>query len=223
MVLVPYIKFSLARVCPGSALILALALGLSMGCGSKAVTKEEFDGLDGRVTKLEDTVYRGAGSVGATGFGGQYPPGGVAQQSSPFAEVFGPAPGQKSSASERASYNRARSLLKQKKYSQAATAFSQQLSDFPGGSLAPNARYWLGECRYAVGDYSGAFLEFRQGFGDYPQSNKAPDYLLKMSYCQSLLGDGPGAMETLRILLAKYPDSDSARLVTSGRSRFAGI
>jgi TolA-binding protein len=60
------------------------------------------------------------------------------------------------------------------------------------------------------------------GFSDHPGSNKAPDYLLKMSYCQSLLGDGPGAMESLRQLLSSYPDSDSAKMVRSGRSRFAG-
>jgi tol-pal system protein YbgF len=101
-------------------------------------------------------------------------------------------------------------------------AFSEMLRDFPGGRLAPNARYWLGECRYAVGDFSGALIEFRQGLADYPQSNKAPDYLLKMSYCQSQLGDGPGAMESLRRLLSVYPESDSAKMVKSGRSRFTG-
>jgi tol-pal system protein YbgF len=155
--------------------------------------------------------------------GAAYAPGGVGAVDPAFAAALGPQSAQKVSGTERSRYNQAQSLLKQKKYAQAATAFNDMLRDFPSGQLAPNARYWLGECRYAVGDYGGAFLEFRQGYHDYPQSNKAADCLLKMSYCQSLLGDGPGAMETLRILLANYPDSDSARLVTSGRGRFAGI
>ncbi|MDR2302688.1 MAG: tol-pal system protein YbgF [Deltaproteobacteria bacterium] len=214
------------------ASFLAMAMIMATGCSSKAVTQDEFAGLTGRVDKLEQTVYRGSGQTAGSlatspGPSGAYPPGGGVDPA--FQAVFGPpsvsgAPSvQKTSASERSRYNRARSLLNQKKYAQAAAAFSEMLSDYPGGKLAPNARYWLGECRYAVGDYSGAFLEFRQGYNDYPQSNKAADCLLKMSYCQSLLGDGPGAMETLRILLANYPDSDSARLVTSGRGRFSGI
>ncbi|MDR0355203.1 MAG: tol-pal system protein YbgF, partial [Deltaproteobacteria bacterium] len=170
-----------------------------------------------------------------------YPPGGAVEPLDPaFLAVFGPAstgPAQsgavgspplvapapaQASASERSRYNQAQSLLKQKRYPQAAMAFSEMLRDFPGGRLAPNARYWLGECRYAVGDFSGALIEFRQGLADYPQSNKAPDYLLKMSYCQSQLGDGPGAMESLRRLLSVYPESDSAKMVKSGRSRFTG-
>jgi tol-pal system protein YbgF len=208
---------------------LLFCLGLLVGCSSKAVTQDEFAGLSGRVDKLEGTVYggRSPGSLGTpvADTGGAFP-GAIGTVDPAFTAALGPPQGKKgstASASERTRYNRARSLLKQKKYSLAATAFNEQLRDFPGGQLAPNARYWLGECRYAVGDFSGAFLEFRQGYADYPQSNKAPDYLLKMSYCQSLLGDGPGAMETLRVLLANFPDSDSARLVTSGRGRFRGI
>jgi tol-pal system protein YbgF len=97
------------------------------------------------------------------------------------------------------------------------------LADWPQGRLAPNARYWLGECHYAQGDFREAFMEFRQGINDYPSSAKAPDYLLKMAYCQSRLGDGPGAMESMRLLLDRYPESDSARMVQSGRSSFNGL
>jgi tol-pal system protein YbgF len=202
--------------------VLAAAVALA-GCAERGVTRDDFDGLTGRVDRLEQTVYRGEAAVSGTV--GQFPPGAADPA---FAAAFGPTPadsggGRAASASERSRYARARSLLAGKKYAQAAAAFGEMLRDFPGGKLAPNARYWLGECRYAVGDYQGAFLEFRQGYRDYPASNKAPDCLLKMSYCQSLLGEGPGAMETLRVLLANYPDSDSARLIASGRGRFAGI
>ncbi|MDR1309946.1 MAG: tol-pal system protein YbgF [Deltaproteobacteria bacterium] len=226
------------RPAPGvlALLVLVLALGLSWGCSwfGGGVSSDDFDALGGRVDRLEQAVFRGppgaAAQTGPVPGGAQYPPGGAIAPLDPaFASAFGPGTGQKDpsgpkpSASERSRYDRAQSLLKGKRYSQAAVAFSEMLRDFPGGALAPNARYWLGECRYAAGDYPGAFLEFRQGFGDYPGSNKAPDFLLKMSYCQSLLGDGPGAMETLRRLLASFPDSDPARLVKSGRGRFAGI
>jgi tol-pal system protein YbgF len=210
---------------------LALSLALCWGCSwfGGGVSRDDFDGLEGRVGRLEQKVFPAPAAPALEG-AAQYPPGGAAEPLNPaFAAAFGPGTGQKDparpkpSASERSRYSKAQSLLKGKRYAQAAAAFSEMLRDFPGGALAPNARYWLGECRYAAGDYSGAFLEFRQGYGDYPASNKAPDFLLKMSYCQSLLGDGPGAMETLRRLLASFPDSEPARLVKSGRGRFAGI
>jgi tol-pal system protein YbgF len=216
----------MVRLFFGLVLVLTMALGPVFGCAS--VTRDDFDGLSGRVDKLEQTVYQDQGvtTQSQVGLTPQYPPGGVAPLDPAFAAAFGPATEQKSTkstSSEKSRYNQARSLLKQKKYAQAATVFSELIKEYPAGNFAPNARYWLGECRYAVGDYSGALQEFKQGYIDYPKSNKAPDYLLKMSYCQSLLGDGPGAMQSLRQLLDAYPDSDSARLVTSGRSRFAGI
>jgi tol-pal system protein YbgF len=126
----------------------------------------------------------------------------------------------RASGNERNRYNRAMALLKGKRYDDAAAAFRAILADFPGGRLSPNARYWLGECHYAKGDFSSALQEFQRGFYDYPQSNKAPDYLLKAAYSQSRLGDGPGAMESLRVLLERYPSSNSANMVKSGRSRF---
>ncbi|MDR1487909.1 MAG: tol-pal system protein YbgF [Deltaproteobacteria bacterium] len=193
------------------------------------MAREEFDSLSGRVDKLETTVYAqsGALSYSASTNNFQGAPGFRQAQSNSLSPgtlspttVSPAAASPKPTASERTRYNQARALLKAKKYPQAANAFSQMLTDFPQGALAPNARYWLGECHYAVGDWQGAYAEFRQGYLDYPNSNKAPDYLLKMSYCLSLLGNGPAAMESLRQLLASYPDSDSAKLVKSGRTRF---
>jgi tol-pal system protein YbgF len=208
-------------------LFLTAALLLTGGCSwfQGDVAREEFDNLSGRVTKLEDSVYKSSSAYqpfpGSGSDPGLYGSPGVDPA---FAAAF-PAAGvsagpSKATASERTRYNRARSLLKSKKYAQAANAFSEMLRDFPQGSLAPNARYWLGECRYAAGDFQGALAEFRQGFIDYPNSLKGPDYLLKISYCQSRLGDGPGAMENIRRLLASYPESDSAKLVRSGRTHF---
>ncbi|MDR1677492.1 MAG: tol-pal system protein YbgF [Deltaproteobacteria bacterium] len=223
-------------------LALSLVSVMAQGCFSKKVTRDEFDGLSGRVDKLEQTVYpKPDEPVGGAGLSPVTAPGETAPLDPAFAAAFGlpptsvnpvvaPAASSKEkpvafavASTERRQYNQARSLLNQKKYAQAAGAFSDQLKAYPGGVLAPNARYWLGECRYAVGDYSAALLEFKQGYNDFPLSNKAPDFLLKMSYCQSYLGDGPGAMESMRLLLTNFPDSDSALLVKSGRSRFSGL
>jgi tol-pal system protein YbgF len=192
--------------------LLFFFLGLGLyGCGgAETVKRPEFDDLSGRVSTIEDIVIsRRAG-------GETWGPGGAPGAPTPTSVNAAP----QASRDERARYNQAMSLLRRRDYQAAANSFASFLSDFPGGKLAPNARYWLGETYYARGDFQGALREFRQGFNDYPQSAKAPDCLLKMSYSLSKLGDGPGAMETLRVLLERYPNSNSAALVKSGRSRF---
>ena len=227
--------FRRAALFPIFSLVFAILLPVCGCVLDQEVPREEFDTLTGRVVRLEDTVYKGGrsqasnvssqGSYAASpGYGSasqiSYGPGGP--ESGAFAAAIEGSQPPKASGSERSRYNRAHSLLKQKKYPQAAQAFAEMLASNPRGSLAPNARYWLGECRYAAGDYEGALIEFRQGLADYPSSNKAPDCLLKIAYCQSLLGDGPGAMNSLNLLLASYPNSPSAQLVRSGRTRFGG-
>ena len=97
------------------------------------------------------------------------------------------------------------------------------LTQNPGGALAPNARYWLGECHYASGRYREAALEFERCANDYPQSAKAPDSLLKLSYSYDRLSDGPRAMAVLDILLSRYPSSNAAAMIKSGRGRFSAV
>jgi tol-pal system protein YbgF len=92
------------------------------------------------------------------------------------------------------------------------------LAENPGGSLAPNARYWLGECHYAQGRYSQAAAEFLRCADDYPRTDKAADSLLKLSFSFDRLGDGPRAMAALDRLLGQYPNSNAAGLVKSGRA-----
>lgn len=123
---------------------------------------------------------------------------------------------------ERSSYQRGQSLLKQKQYDKAAAVFLHLLEQNPRSSLAPNSRYWLGECFYATGRFSEAAVEFQTCADDYPQSDKAPDSLLKLSYCYSQMGDGPRAMAVMDILLSNYPKSSSAELVRSGKAKFNG-
>ncbi|MDR1083458.1 MAG: tol-pal system protein YbgF [Deltaproteobacteria bacterium] len=197
-----------------------LYLGLALtGCSwfggdrPKPVERAEFDQLTGRVTHLEDVVLNNPAAGWLNVSPGQ-PPVPARTQTAASAGPARPA--------GYGSYQMALRLVRSRRYAEAAPIFEAMLAGNPQGRLAPNARYWLGECYYARGDFARAMTEFQRGFYDYPASGKAPDCLLKMSYSQSRLGDGPGAMETMRVLLERYPDSDSARLVMSGRSRFGG-
>lgn len=178
-------------ISPHICLFLAAAFLLG-GCeglfssGGGAVTREEFDGLRQRVDTLENmAVGQRMGQVPMPSPSG-----------APGPPVLAPAPAPASppapSGSERSLYQNGQNYLKQKNFTQAAAVFSQMLAQNPGGTLAPNARYWLGECHYAEGRYSEAAREFERCANDYPQSAKAPDALLKLSYSYDRVGDGPG-------------------------------
>jgi tol-pal system protein YbgF len=140
------------------------------------------------------------------------PPG----QSSRLDVPAGPRPG----SAEAATYQEGQNLLKAGKYDQAAPVFSRMLAENPGGRLAPNARYWLGECFYARGRFGEAAAEFQRCADDYPRTDKAADALLKLSYSYDRLGDGHRAMAALDRLLGQYPGSQAAGLVKSGRGHF---
>ncbi|MDR2935222.1 MAG: tol-pal system protein YbgF [Candidatus Adiutrix sp.] len=130
------------------------------------------------------------------------------------------APGGRPVSAEDAVYQEAQRLLKAGQYTQAAGVFSRMLAENPGGRLAPNARYWLGECYYAQGRYREAAGEFQRCADDYPKTDKAADALLKLSYSYNRLGDGHRAMAALDRLLGRYPNSNAAGLIKSGRGHF---
>ncbi len=123
-------------------------------------------------------------------------------------------------SAEASVYQDGQRFLKAGQYAQAAGVFSRMLAENPRGRLAPNARYWLGECYYAQGRFKEAAAEFQRCADDYPRTDKAADALLKLSYSYNRLGDGHRAMAALDRLLGKYPNSNAAGLIKSGRGHF---
>jgi len=144
----------------------------------------------------------------------------------PVSAVLGFSPGQAPVVSDRpvspeaSVYQEGQRLLKAGQYAQAAGVFNRMLAENPRGRLAPNARYWLGECYYAQGRFGEAAREFQRCADDYPRTDKAADALLKLSYSYNRMGDGPRAMTALDSLLGKYPNSNAAALIKSGRGHF---
>lgn len=207
--------------------LVVLALAVVFGCGSRYVARPEFDDLRTRVGHLEATVGGlTGGSLPLATSSGLKPPAAPAHSPLPPAgSALLPPAGSaaaKAGGSEKSIYQQGQSLLKQKKYDQAASVFGDQLRQYPAGSLAPNARYWLGECYYASGRWSSAAAEFQRCADDFPQSAKAPDSLLKLSYSYDKMGDGPQAMAAMDRLLTQYPRSSAAAMVKNRQSRFGG-
>lgn len=125
----------------------------------------------------------------------------------------------KSAASEKpaATEEQAKSLYDEgidsfnaKKYQEAYAAFNNYLEKHPKGSLAPNARFWLGECLYNQQDYELAILEYQKVFVDFPKNGKTPAALLKQGLAFEKLKDRETAKLVYLKLQAEYKESDEA-------------
>lgn len=111
-------------------------------------------------------------------------------------------------------YEQARELLSQGQYPAAGAEFLRYLEANPGGGLAANARYWLGETFYVQGRYQEAGAEFARVVSDYPDSNKLADALLKLGYTQDELGETVAAISTLQRVRQDFAGADAANLAT---------
>ena len=92
-------------------------------------------------------------------------------------------------------------------YAAAQKAFTDLQSKYPTGAYADNAEYWIGECRFALGDFTGALASFRKVF-TYSGTEKADDAQLKIGFCYLRLNDRKKAEEEFRKLVSLYPSSE---------------
>lgn len=115
------------------------------------------------------------------------------------------------SADERTAYNAAFDVLKAGDYVQSAQRFQQFLRDYPAGTYAPNALYWLGESYYVTQNYELAQEQFQALLSQYPTHDKAPGALLKVGLSQLGLKQMDAAEATLARVAQQYPGTDAAR------------
>jgi tol-pal system protein YbgF len=94
-------------------------------------------------------------------------------------------------------------------YVRAEERFAQVLSADSLGAYAPNARYWVGECRYARGDVAGAAGMFAALLAG-AESSKHDDAQLKLGMCQLKLGRTSEARSVFEEFLRRYPQSEYA-------------
>jgi tol-pal system protein YbgF len=113
---------------------------------------------------------------------------------------------------EQAAYQKAFNLLKDGRYDDAIAAFHDMLSTYPGGKLADNAQYWIGEAHFAARRFREAADEFSKVVNNYPQSPKVPDAMLKLGFSYYELADWSKARATLEQLKGRYPQSTAAQL-----------
>ena len=113
---------------------------------------------------------------------------------------------------EVAHYEAAYELLKNREFDKAKTAFREFLKDYPVGTRAPNAHYWLGELHMLSGDLNQAQMEFTVLLQNYPQHDKAADASLKLGKVYQQKGQNELAKKEWQRVITEYPDSTAALL-----------
>lgn len=109
-------------------------------------------------------------------------------------------------------YNKGLAAYKANKYKDAYSAFSSYLEKNRTAPLAPNARFWLGECLYQQKEFELAILEYQKVIADYPKSNKASAALFKQGQAFEKLSEKETAKIVYNKLIADYPKSEQVEM-----------
>lgn len=119
--------------------------------------------------------------------------------------------------SEQDAYNAAFALTRQRNFEAAITAFQQLLQDYPNGTYAPNAYYWLGELYLALPEpqLERARASFAQVVNAFPGHPKVPDALYKLGVVYDRLGETDRAKEYLERVQRDFPASSAAKLAAT--------
>jgi tol-pal system protein YbgF len=113
---------------------------------------------------------------------------------------------------EKAAYNAAFTLIRERQYDASIVALLAFVNDFQQGALLGNAHYWLGEVYMVQGDASLAAESFEIVIGEFPEHRKIPDALYKAGVAYQNIGNVVKANQMLQRVLQEYPDSSAARL-----------
>ncbi|NUS61244.1 MAG: tol-pal system protein YbgF [Lysobacter sp.] len=173
----------------------------------KADLDARFGNLDARIARIET----GGVSATSTPAGPSTTPRTTTVTTERVPTVRGDAGKVAQSADERTAYNAAFDVLKSGDYVGSAQKFQQFLRDYPAGTYAPNAIYWLGESYYVTQNYELALEQFQGLLTQYPTHDKAPGALLKVGLSQYGLKQMDAAEATLARVTQQYPGTDAAR------------
>ncbi len=160
--------------------------------------KDLYEDLDGR---LKELASRSTATVAAP----------EAIQLQPSKTLMGAS---LDARNESKSYEAALTLFRAGDYQAAISAFQAYLADYPNGSLASNAYYWLGLAHASRGDYASAVQAYQKLLDNYPTSNKVPDAMLSLARARLQQGETAAAQALLEQLTARFPQTRAAE---SGR------
>ncbi len=107
-------------------------------------------------------------------------------------------------------YRAALMLYGRGKLPESRAGFQKVFDADPGGELADNALYWIGETFFAQNDYTNAIKFFRRVISEYGDQNKAPDAAYKIGIALEKSGDLQLARQAFEECIKRYPYSTPA-------------
>lgn len=142
-----------------------------------------------------------------------------AATSAPVAPPVATAPAGAPAAQEEALYQATFAQLKAGKYDDAIRGFRQMLDQYPQGSYADNAWYWLGETYYFKRDLPSSLQSFNSLLQRFPASPKVPDALVKVGKIYVETKKTAQAKEAFQRVIRDFPKSNAASVARSELSQ----
>ena len=137
----------------------------------------------------------------------QMTPDGMINTNADVPEDTTPSPNSEvTSVDQQTLYDQGFDHLKESRYTEAISMFTQLVNQYPDGGLADDASYWVGEANYVNRQYEAAIRAFRSVVTQYPSSDRVPEALLKVGYVQYDIGDYQNAATTFNDVLRRYAD-----------------
>lgn len=103
-----------------------------------------------------------------------------------------------------AQYKAAYSLIKEKKFNQAKTAFLAFVNDHPKDRLVANCYYWLGELYILDGNLKESEKMFNKIVSDFPNHNKKPEAMYKLGRLYFDRGETTKAKKQMQSIIDAY-------------------
>jgi len=123
---------------------------------------------------------------------------------------------------EKKDYDTALAALKDNKFEEAETLFSQFIEKYPNSNLQSNATFWYAETFFRRGEFNKSAINYLKGYKAFPKGNKAADSLLKLSFSLASLNKKQEACNMLGKLEVEFPNrpATSIKRAKDARSKF---
>jgi tol-pal system protein YbgF len=108
-------------------------------------------------------------------------------------------------------YQRGFQKIMTKQYSDAETIFKKYLTQYPNGSEADSAHYWLGEI-YLLQDHLTQAIDAFKAVTQYTSSSKIPNAKFKLALIHLQKGKIKQAVSEMKNIKTTYPNSTAAQL-----------
>jgi tol-pal system protein YbgF len=172
----------------------------------RSTADDRYLELDGRFQALSAEISRGGRPTAVD-------PG----LENDLAEVAGGGGRISAGQSEKALYETALELIRNRQFDTAVTQLQAVITQYPDGDFIANAYYWLGEVHAAKPDpdYESARQALTQVITYFPDDRKVPDAAFKLGKVYHLMGDCERARELLNQVVRDYPGKSAATLANN--------